>query len=190
MKPRPWQNGFTLLELLLVIAVIGVIAAVGFWALGSTRNAFRLREAQTQLTQTVDRARTLSRRFGRNYLIEVRLPTTGANPKNYSYRISPRRFVRDYVNGTTSYPEVPDTDSNKPPVFEIELPKGIGFGALANNTSVRIAGPFGRLADVSTNKFCFVLLDSSTPISAGVELLGVTGKVVSRGLSNGNTSCQ
>lgn len=193
MKPR-YRQGFTLLEILIVVAVLAVLAAIGLNTLSRFRESQKLREAQVQFSQTIERARSLSRRYSRYYWIEVKPPVVSP-AKNFSYRISPRSFSRDYVNGSTSYPEVPDSDTNKPPVVDLTLPAGIslydvsGNKALDSTQTIRIAGPFGRLDSASSSSFCLMIAGSSKA-SAEVQILGVTAKVVNRGIKYGNTPCR
>jgi prepilin-type N-terminal cleavage/methylation domain-containing protein len=188
------RQGFTLLELLLVISIIAVIASVGFNAFIQYRKAQYVRESQVQFAQTVERARSLTRRFSRFYQIEIR-PPVASPKKNYSYRISPREFQRDYVNGTTQYPEIAATDTNKPPVVEVVLPEGISLYDVAGNKkldttqTLRFAAPFGRSDSAATFSLCF-LNDGSNNVSGEVQVLGVTAKVVTRGIKSGNTPCR
>jgi type II secretion system protein H len=53
-------SGFTLLELLIVIAMIGALSAIGFASMGSLRRSQDLEQASTNLSQQIQRARTQS----------------------------------------------------------------------------------------------------------------------------------
>ena len=54
------SSGFTLLELLIVIGMIGVLSAIGFASMGGLRNSLALDEAAANLSQQIHRARAQS----------------------------------------------------------------------------------------------------------------------------------
>jgi prepilin-type N-terminal cleavage/methylation domain-containing protein len=53
-------SGFTLLELLIVIGMIGVLSAIGFASMGGLRRSLALDEAGANLSQQIQRARAQS----------------------------------------------------------------------------------------------------------------------------------
>jgi prepilin-type N-terminal cleavage/methylation domain-containing protein len=53
-------SGFTLLELLIVIGMIGALSAIGFASMGGLRRSFALDEAGANLSQQIQRARAQS----------------------------------------------------------------------------------------------------------------------------------
>ena len=53
-------SGFTLLELLIVIGMIGVLSAIGFASMGGLRRSQALDEAAANLSQQIQRARAQS----------------------------------------------------------------------------------------------------------------------------------
>jgi type IV pilus assembly protein PilA len=57
------HKGFTIIELLVVIAIIGVVAALGAGAWMREVSVGQIREDQTRLATTLERARSASRRW-------------------------------------------------------------------------------------------------------------------------------
>jgi prepilin-type N-terminal cleavage/methylation domain-containing protein len=189
------KNGFTLLEMLVVITIIGIIAAIGFVNYNKTIKAQRLREAQGQFAQAIERARTLSRRYSQDYRLGI---------SNKRYRIVP------LVNGSGAT-RTEDTATDAPPSFTAEFANGVVMGtgtALASRygefnrydifastnpqcegeLQIIVNGPSGRIW--SANQACFVMQydsNTTTPKTA-LTVAGVTGKVVSRGIFYNKTS--
>ncbi len=54
------QNGFTLIETMIVVTVAGVLLAIGVPAFGGYRNSLALRQATEQVQTDLERARQLS----------------------------------------------------------------------------------------------------------------------------------
>jgi prepilin-type N-terminal cleavage/methylation domain-containing protein len=202
MKPSA-KNGFTLLEMLVVIAIIGIIAAIGFVNYNKTIKVQRLREAQGQFTQAIERARTLSRRYSQDYRLGI---------SNKRYRIVPLTLVTTTSGtGVKTSTITEDTASDAPPSFAAEFANGVVMGtgtALASRygefnrydifastnpqgegeLQLIVNGPNGRIW--SANQTCFVMqYDSGTTTpKTALTIAGVTGKVVSRGIFYNKTS--
>ena len=64
------KRGFTLLEVLLVIALVGILSAVGFTSLSGARQRAQLVEAQTLVTVELERSRASARRTERDALVQ------------------------------------------------------------------------------------------------------------------------
>ena len=195
--PVSRTSGMSLLELLIVIAILAVAMGLGFTQFVRYREAQQVRAAQTEFGQVIERARGLTRRYSRNYWIEVMPPGTVAGKQvEYRLRAAPHMYVRNLAAGTVNDGEIPDTEANKPPIVLFEFPKGVRVFvrqssgayqdvAAAGTQVIRLAGPFGRLDDVTKKAYCFALDTSSTNPSGKLDILGVTGKVVHRGIENG-----
>jgi prepilin-type N-terminal cleavage/methylation domain-containing protein len=175
--------GFTLLELLIVIAMIGILAAVGFNLLTQFRAGQRLRESQLQFSQTVERARAISRRYSLFVRVTVTPPTT-ANPNGpYKYKMAAYSLNRNYMTGTDTY-----TIQADPAPIEVTLPNEIRITNITAATDLVLMGPFGRLNSAPRHSYCFQRRGDNN-LLARVDVLGVTGKVVARGIQSNGATC-
>jgi prepilin-type N-terminal cleavage/methylation domain-containing protein len=175
--------GFTLLELLIAIAIIGVLAAVGFNLLTQFRAGQRLREVQLQFSQTVERARAVSRRYSLFVRVTVTPPTTVNPNAPYKYKMAAYSLNRDYSTGADTY-----TEQTDPAPIEITLPDEFRISNVTTATDLTLMGPFGRLNSAPRHTYCFQRRNDNN-LLARVDVLGVTGKVVARGLQSNGTTC-
>jgi type II secretion system protein H len=68
---KRWQQGFTLLELLVVIAVVGLLVVIAATALPSLTGKLRLEETAQQLSQNIQRLRARSTTTGNPWRLLV-----------------------------------------------------------------------------------------------------------------------
>ena len=175
------KRGFTLLELLIVIAMIGILAAIGFNSMTQFRAIQRLRESQLQFSQTIERARTLSRRYSLFVKVTVKPPASANAP--YTYRMAASKLVRNYATGADSYTEVTD-----PAPEDYSLPTEMRITNITAATELVLMGPFGRLNSAPRHSYCFQRQNDNN-LLARVDVLGVTGKVVDRGVQTDGATC-
>jgi prepilin-type N-terminal cleavage/methylation domain-containing protein len=64
-------SGFTLLELLIVIGMIGVLSAIGFASVGGLRRSLALDEAGAKLSQQIQRARAQSMTTSSSWRVRI-----------------------------------------------------------------------------------------------------------------------
>jgi prepilin-type N-terminal cleavage/methylation domain-containing protein len=179
------RSGFTLLELLIVIAVIGILAAIGFVNLQKFIRVNRLKEAQFQVSVAVNQTRDLVRRYGQRY--DFRMSETQL------------RYYPKKLDNSTPKKMVQDTSTTAPPSGTAKYANGIKI-----NTTVGVKGIFS-IAPATTNADnepeagfeifgptgffpastqCLVLQsgsDSQDP-KVAIKILAVTGKIVQSGV--------
>jgi type IV pilus assembly protein PilA len=179
------MSGFTLLELLIVIAMIGILAAVGFNAMAQFRARQHLRESQLQFSQTVERARALSRRYSQFVKVTVMPPSSGTPDAPYTYEMAAYTVTRNYTTGADDTYTKVTTD---PAPVVVALPDDLRITNITANTDLILMGPFGRLNSAPRHSYCFQRRGDNN-LLARVDVLGVTGKVVARGVQTDGATC-
>jgi prepilin-type N-terminal cleavage/methylation domain-containing protein len=157
------RSGFTLLEMLVVIAILGILGALVANTMTGFRQTQRVREAQSQIVQAIERVRQHTRRYN----IQYRITFDNTNRK-YS------AVARD-IKGT----ELTDL-----PKIEGQLPQGIVYSSLPS-TTIDFTGPFGR---VDATSKCFEVQLEGTTKFGEIGIYGVTGRPVSRPIRDGGTT--
>ncbi len=153
------------MEMLVVIAVIGILTAIGFVSLDNYRAILRIREAQTQFSQDLEKTRQLSRRLSVNLTVKVN--TTTNIYEMYALK----------SDGTK--------DTSLPSIGPFSLPVGTQFSS-APSLDPTFRGPFGRVQAISP---CYAVKISNRAPYAEITLLGVTGIVVSRPIKKTGVPC-
>jgi prepilin-type N-terminal cleavage/methylation domain-containing protein len=160
---RHTRAGFTLLEMLVVMAIIGILGALIANTMIGFRQTQRVREAQSQIVQDIERIRQYARRYNVQYRITF-------DSANRSYNA----VARDIDNAVLT--DLPQING--------QLPTGIGYSIL-KSTTLDLTGPFGRMDAAST---CLELELSGTTKYGEIGIYGVTGRPVSRPIRDGGTS--
>lgn len=165
MKSR--NQGFTIIEMLVVLAILGIITAIGIGTLNSGRDKRFVQEGQTAFAQSVERVRSLVRRFGYDYKL-----TIAADNKSYVFKPQTTSTAAAVTNSA------PDVTGTMPATVTLKLGTGSSFNLL---NPIYLA-PFGRLASGGA-PICFEVLSTTTSLKSAIDLVGVTGKVVTRAIS-------
>ena len=90
------KRGFSLLELLIVCAIIGILVAVGFVSFRRATQQARLTEASTQIVADLQRARSAAQRYNQNALFS----TTEKTTTNYTISLDGKNRTYTLPTGT------------------------------------------------------------------------------------------
>ncbi|UBV42068.1 prepilin-type N-terminal cleavage/methylation domain-containing protein [Deinococcus taeanensis] len=151
------SGGFTLLEVLIVIAIIGILAALGVGNYARWRASSAVTEGTQVFTQAVSSVRTNAKRL--NACQELSLTVRTA---------SPSLTVKAYPGGACS---------GTPTTRTVPLPSGVQISLLLSSpNSMQFKGPYGTTDSDPMN---FEVLWAANPdIKRDVRLTGVFGKVI------------
>jgi prepilin-type N-terminal cleavage/methylation domain-containing protein len=173
---RVHRYGFTLLELLLVIAIIGILGGLGFNTFAVYQQVQRLDQVRSQVTVDIKRARQLARRYNVSYTITFNTDGT-------------------YTSTATDSGGTVLTQLTGPPVTDLpkisgKLPTNMAFTTNAEGTaknSITYRAPFSRIAAA---KPCIGIGLSALGRTFGTEIhvVGVTGKVIPRSINSNQTT--
>lgn len=146
------KDAFTLIEFLVVLAIIGILAGIFGWSLLSSIRKAELREAANQVASDFRRARSQAQRGSADVVIEWTLDTNG-NITAYS------------VAG-----------QSRPVANRVKISCTTGCGT---SNKVTYTAPYGELG-ATGNVFTLRSPMTSLP-SIEVRIVGVTGKVIVAG---------
>lgn len=136
-----WREGYTLLELLTVLAILGIIAGAFFLALMPQIRAQRLHEVGVTLAGELKRARTQAQKSGADVLVSW-------NAGSFNTHVSGTTGADRVVNlpeGTRIITPTP-----APGALGYEAPHGTAFnGAEPGGFVLTLEGPDGRRLDVA-----------------------------------------
>jgi prepilin-type N-terminal cleavage/methylation domain-containing protein len=91
-------SGFTLLEVLIVIGMIGVLSAIGFASLGGLRRSLALDEATANLSQQIQRARAQSMSTSTVWRVRITDSDTFVLEQNTSTTATPTWTNRNTID--------------------------------------------------------------------------------------------
>ena len=87
-------KGFTLIETMIVLVIVGILLATGMPAFSRYRNTMVLREARTQLLQDIRRARQLAVTRRAPVVMRFGAPPTTTNITTYRSTSTPTATMR------------------------------------------------------------------------------------------------
>jgi prepilin-type N-terminal cleavage/methylation domain-containing protein len=161
--------GFTLLEILMVIAVLGIITVLGISFLGK-RDRPALQEGQTSFAQSLERVRTLVRRYAYDYVL-----TIATDNKSYIFKAQTTKSSGTQAAVTNS---APDISGKMPDTVRLKLGTTSSF-ILTNPIYL---APYSRLGTGGA-PICFEFSNTASTLKTATDLVGITGKVVNRAIS-------
>ena len=87
-------RGFTLLELLLVLTIVGILASLGLSTFVNAQRAAQLQEATVQFATDLQRARSAAQRYNQNASIKL-----GDTPSTYTLSVDGVETVKQLPHG-------------------------------------------------------------------------------------------
>ncbi len=159
MMARQARHGYTLMEVLLVMAVMVIIAAISYPSVDSLMDGVKLEAAADSLKAGWTEAQTRAVNEGRPYRFAV-VPNKG------NFRVAPDSA--DYWAGSTPAPEDPE---NPPLVLEKSLPKGIIFtpnGQVPNSSDADTSYPDSSVPSGEWSTMAVFLSDGTAQDDADV----------------------
>ena len=160
---RASQSGFTLLEMLIVLAELGILFAVGLTTFAQQSRQTLIRQAAVQIQADLEQLRSSSIRYNRNfefrwsnttlngYSVDANDPVTAGAVINRN-RVLPDGVEIDVAGSTPttvsiSYSSPLAVVTAAPPVFRVRIVNSTS----TNPLFIKIIGVTGRVAISGTN---------------------------------------
>jgi prepilin-type N-terminal cleavage/methylation domain-containing protein len=173
--PSSRNAGYTLLELLIVIAIIGILSAIGFNSFSVYRQTQRINQARSEVAVAIERVRQYTRRYNVTYSIKFNADKTYVST------------TKDSSGAITQLAGPPVTVL---PQISGSIPSDMSFTTNADGTGLNeivYRAPFGR---VDASKGCIGIALNAVGRNFGSEIhvVGVTGKVLTRPTNQNQTA--
>jgi prepilin-type N-terminal cleavage/methylation domain-containing protein len=139
-------SGFTLLELLIVIGMIGVLSAIGFVSVGGLRRSLALDEASATLSQKIQRARAQS--MSTSTVWQVRITDSDT-------------FVLEQNTSTTTTPSWTNKSTT-------DLPSGMTFSNAASTTITFTT----KGIDSGSNPASIQIINGTSTLTMNISMIG------------------
>jgi prepilin-type N-terminal cleavage/methylation domain-containing protein len=164
-KSQSSRFGFSLIEMLIVLAVLGIILAFAVPQVLNSIRVSRLREAQTQLVKALEETRSAVRRYSYTHRIEFNLASRSYNI--YAIDSNGAKVV------ASSPPEINGVLLNDIKILAIK-------SNISGSTSFDFNAPLGRFSRASP--ISIQIGYAADDYKTEVDVVGVTGLVVNRGI--------
>jgi prepilin-type N-terminal cleavage/methylation domain-containing protein len=163
-------SGFTLLELIIVIGIIGIVAVLFTFLFRDSQTRLKLREAQVTMQKSFEKARGYSRKLTYKYTAAFNLTAQTIT------------FTSTPVGGPT-VPTMVGLNKPCPAAPCTNLPSGIEITSMPS-TNVIYTAPLGRTD--ATDKGVELRVNfggtNRSTYRAILDIVGVTGKVIARAI--------
>lgn len=148
------MQGFTLLELIVVVAIIGIMTSVGLASLSSSRRQIALKTAQDEVTSAI--------KLAQSYALQGKIPSSGDIACAYGFEFLDNDINSEYqIFYYRKVGGICDT-SDKREIERNNLKNGVSLTSPFSSSSVYFNMPS---ADMIPNSGIVLTLDSSKTIT-------------------------
>lgn len=157
------KKGFTVIEVIIAVAIIGVLASVGIINYNVWRNKSLVSEAAYQIAQDIEKIRSDAKRLNETRQLTFTAPDTGSNNVITSYS------KKDAIGSVIS-------TSSLPAGVKVYQVKEAGTAKTA--TTLSFTAPYGTQSTAISYYDIVVQSLASSSVSRTVRIIGPLGKVV------------
>lgn len=176
------KKGFTLVEVIIVVAIIGILSSVSLYSLTSSRNNKDLRTAQREISSSVSLARSYA-------LQGIAIPnSTAGAPCGYGFRfVSPESYEIFYIKTSSSntcanfsYSGCLNSGSNCVRLEEYTLSGNVRIKEDIAGTEIYFSVPHGDAYQNSGALFSdrTLTIETSSGSATKTIMIGASGSVV------------